>query len=264
MTFRPLNVLVAFECSGAVRRAFRALGHSAFSCDLKPATDGSKTGVTHIQMDAISAIHAGRPTDGAKWDLVIAHPPCTRLCNSGVLRLYIGSKKINGIDRAKFDEMRGAAGLFRQVIEAVECPLCVENPVMHGHARKLIGFGAMERQQIQPNWFGDDASKGTVLWLSGLPRLQWSMETYCYPRYVCPQCGKTIRYPDSEAWRLPNGHVSCPVCTPQKMLPRWANQTDSGQNRLPPSASRAAERAVTYPGIAKAMAEQFSAYLLNK
>lgn len=259
MIFRPLNVLISHECSGAICREFRALGHSAFSCDLLPRTDGNTS--HHIQGDGIAAMRAGRPTDGKPWELVIAHPACTRLANSGVLRLYRGGKKVNGIDSQKWNEMNMGAIAFRRVFEAFDGALCVENPVMHGYASAIIGDVGAQKQSVQPHEFGDDASKATVLWLRNLPMLTIDPAQACLPRSICPKC-HTVEQgaPDLVKRALANGCLECGA----KCLPRWANQTDSGQNKLPPSAGRAAARAVTYPGIARAMAVQWSEYLLSK
>ncbi len=258
MTFRPLNVLVACEFSGVVRRAFRELGHNAYSCDLKPATDGAQSGVTHFQQDAFSAIHAG-PPDGERWNLVIAHPVCTYLCNSGALRLYIGGKKANGPDADRWEKMRNGARFFRRFFDEFDGPLCAENPVMHGHALAEIGqLPGISRQTVQPYQFGDDASKATVLWLRGLPALEIDPRERCNPRMFCPECGT------SSETAVAFGH-GCKGCGAEAGLlrPRWSNQTDSGQNKLAPSPTRGAQRAVTYTGIAKAMAAQWSKHLLN-
>lgn len=212
------RVLIACECSGIVREAFRAAGCDAWSCDLKQAEDGSPN---HIQGDALAALRSG------PWHLVIAHPSCVRLCLSGVLRLYVGGKKAGGIDPQKWAEMEAAAAFFRAFATEYAGPLCIENPLMHGHARRLVGLPEFDRQTVQPWQFGDDASKRTVLWLRGLPRLRLDQAQAVSPRLV-------------------NG------------LPRWANQTDSGQNRLPPSPNRSADRARTYSGIARAMAAQWA------
>lgn len=223
----PLSVLIACECSGAIRREFRALGHQAYSNDLLPASDGSPY---HLQMDALEALVRG-PEDGGRWDLVIAHPTCTRLALSGSLRLYLGGKLANGPDPVKWAELDQAAAFFRQFFDQYSGPLCVENPHMHGHALTRIGQPpGVVKQVVQPHEFGDDASKSTVLWLRGLPKLVKYAANYVDPRMV-------------------NGR------------PRWANQTDSGQNRLPPSAGRAAARAVTYRGLAEQMAIQWSQFL---
>lgn len=247
---KRLNVLIFCECSGEIRKAFRDLGHNAWSCDVKPAEDEPSAEWLddhpeyehpHFREDAFDVIKRGVATmeslgsswpDGREpWDLLIGHPPCTRLCNSGVLRLYRGGKKAGGIDLDKWVDMRDAALFFRRCItDSGNIPLCLENPTMHGYARDYIGCDAMDMQSIQPYQFGSDASKRTVLWLRGLPRLTVNPADYIAPRMV-------------------NGR------------PRWANQTDSGQNRLGPSEHRAADRARTYPGIARAMAVQWSEYL---
>lgn len=223
----PVNVLIACECSGVVREAFRALGHNAWSCDIKPAVDGLRF---HLQGDALEVLRRGceiAPGVFVPWDLVIAHPPCTYVCNSGVLRLYKGGKKINGIDLDRWAKMRDGAYFFDAIFRFYRGPLCVENPVMHGHAFDLLSEPVQrtQRQTVQPHQFGDDASKATVLWLRGLPEL------------------------------LPTTHVAPRIVDGKR---RWANQTDSGQNKLTPSPTRGAERAVTYPGIARAMAAQWT------
>ncbi len=264
MKFRPLNVLITHECSGAICREFRALGHSAFSCDLVPRTDGNVK--HHILGDATEAMRHGRPTDGAPWDLVITHRVCRYLANSGSLRLYIGGKKANGIDVDRWRKMEDGAEDFRRqfLIGEYQGPLCAENPVMHGHAVAQIDIEGIEhqngfkvnRQTIQPYQFGDDASKATQLWLRGLPKLVIQpMEDWAKPRYVCAKCN-TVEWEETKGMR-------CPHCQSRLSPPRWSNQTGSGQNKLGPSADRAHRRAITYPGIAKAMAKQWSEYLLN-
>lgn len=204
-----MRVLIACEFSGAVRRAFRAKGHDAWSCDLLPAEDGDSH---HIQSDCLTIADDG-------WDLGIIHPPCTRLANSGVLRLYIGGKKINGIDPSKWSELIMAAGFFVSCLNSKIPRIAVENPVHHKHARMFIGVDY--DQSIQPFHFGHPESKRTCLWLKNLPLLT---ATNVLP---LPDCG------------------------------HWENQCPGGQNKLGPSPTRAQDRARTYPGIASAMAEQW-------
>lgn len=249
---RALNVLITHECSGQSRRAWRALGHSAWSCDLLPATDGERR--FHIVGDGIEAMRRGRPTDGAPWDLVITHHVCRYLANSGSLRLYKGGKMANGRDPDRWEKMRAGAMDFRSqfFVDEYRGPLAAENPVMHGHAMELIGEVGAQKQIIQPYQFGDDASKGTVLWLRDLPPLVPT--EYFPPRLVC-RCGWVYAKGDNEC-----ANCGAP-CTSAR--PRWGNQTDSGQNKLPPSADRAHKRAVTYTGIARAMAAQWSEFLLK-
>lgn len=95
-----MRVLVAFERSGKVRSAFRRRGHDAWSCDIEPADDGDDH---HLQMDAILAAYSRGP-----WDLMIAHPVCTFLCNSGAKHLYAGMKKENGPDPDRWARLGGA------------------------------------------------------------------------------------------------------------------------------------------------------------
>ena len=205
-----MNVLVGCERSGIVREAFRAVGCDAYSCDLAPAEDGSRF---HLQMDVREALEL------KKWDLFIVHPDCRRLANSGVLRLYVGGKKRNGVDKQKWSEMEEAAQFFKDMLNAEVPKICVENPVMHRHARKIIGV--RWTQTIQPHQFGDPESKRTCLWLVNLEPL--------VPTNI-------LTLPES-------GH--------------WDNQTPSGQNKLGPSPTRHIDRARTYKGVARAMAQQW-------
>jgi hypothetical protein len=213
-----IKILVGCERSGIVRDAFRVLGFDAYSCDLAPAEDGS---LYHLQMDVREALQEHGP-----WDLFIVHPDCRRLANSGVLRLYIDGKKTNGRDPAKWLAMEEGAKFFLEMLNAPVPRICVENPVMHGHAKRIIG--AEPTQSIQPYEFGDPESKRTCLWLIGLPPL------------------------------VPTDILSLPECG------HWNNQTPSGQNKLGPSPTRHIERARTYPGIAKAMAAQWGSLLRNR
>lgn len=103
-----MRVLVGCERSGVVRRAFRALGHNAWSCDLLPPEDGSQF---HYQEDVWAALKRG-------WDLFIVHPPCTRLAVSGALRLYRDGKKANGVDPAKRRERDKAIGFFMACVRS--------------------------------------------------------------------------------------------------------------------------------------------------
>jgi len=141
-----MRVLVACEFSGTVRDAFLARGHDAVSADLLPS---EKPG-PHYQGDA-------RDILGDGWDLLIAHPPCTRLCNSGVRWLE---------ERGLWDDMREAASLFLDFLNAPIPRVAVENPVMHGHARGIIGRGP--DFTIQPWMFGDGEVKRTCFWTRNL------------------------------------------------------------------------------------------------
>lgn len=153
---------------------------------------------------------------GEGWDVVIGHPPCTYLSVSG---LHWNTRRP---ERARQTEE--ALAFVEAIWRAPVDRLCIENPV--GCINSRLPF--MPRPQIiQPYQFGADASKKTCLWLRGLPPL-----------------------PIDPANRVPGRLVECNG----KTVERWSNQTDSGQNRLPPTPDRWALRSITYPGIAEAMA----------
>lgn len=222
-------VLVAYESSHEVSRAFRLMGHTAYSCDILPPDMPNRDGEWHIQGDALMAIRAGQPGTGKKWDLVIAHPPCTYLCSSGLhwnTRMDAEGNLLKPGRAECTEEAKTHFMALVNLLNEIGCKWCIENPV-----------GCMSKayrrpdQFIQPYEFGDDASKKTGLWLRHLPRLKLlPKEERAQPRRVMYQ---------------------------GKLRERWSNQTDSGQNRLPPTAKRWQERSKTYPGIAKAMAEQW-------
>ena len=155
-----MRVLIACEFSGTVRRAFTARGHDAWSCDLLPAEDGSNR---HIVGDARDLLNDG-------WDLLmVAHPPCTRLCNSGVRWL---TKAPPGRTLADmWDELETGAALFSAFWNAPIPRIAVENPVMHKHAKALIEGYAPPAQSVQPWQYGHGEVKRTCLWLRGLPVL---------------------------------------------------------------------------------------------
>lgn len=146
-----MKVLVGCEFSGVVRRAFRALGHDAWSCDLLPAEDGSEH---HIQGDVAPVLQE-------RWDLAILHPPCTRLANSGVRWLN---------ERDLWVELEQAAAFFVKCLEVNAGKVAVENPIPHKHALKLMG--RKYDQIIQPWMFGHGETKATCLWLKKLPPLK--------------------------------------------------------------------------------------------
>ncbi len=148
-----MRVLIACEFSGIVRRAFAARGHEAWSCDLLPSDDRTDF---HIVGDARDILNDG-------WDLLmVAHPPCTRLCNSGVRWLA---------ERNLWPELKDAADLFSAFWNAPIERICVENPVMHKHAKALIHNYLAPAQSVQPWQFGHGETKRTCLWLRNLPKL---------------------------------------------------------------------------------------------
>jgi hypothetical protein len=156
-----MKVLVACECSGVVRRALRARGVDAWSCDIKPAEDGDPH---HIQGDAIAAAY------GQPWDAMIAHPECTYLANSSSKHLYAGMKAENGPDGDRWARMGAAAAFFLALWNAPIERIAVENPIMLGHPRRLFGIPE-QTQVIQPWQHGHGEIKATCLWLKGFPPL---------------------------------------------------------------------------------------------
>jgi hypothetical protein len=146
-----MKVLIACEYSGTVRDAFIKAGHDAMSCDLLP-TDAPGP---HYQGDVFDIINDG-------WDLMIAHPPCTYLCNSGVSWLHK--------DISRWPKMVEAALFFRKLLRANIPMIAIENPIMHKYAKAIIDKD--QSQLIQPWMFGHPESKGTCLWLKGLPNLE--------------------------------------------------------------------------------------------
>jgi len=228
-----INVLVACEESQRVTIEFRKLGIRAFSCDLLPCSGDHPE--WHIKGDAIEiAGNAGhfKTMDGKDhyvhgfWDLMIAHPPCTYLSNSGVTWLY---NKDGSENTERWDNMIDGAEFFKALLRCDHIPhIAIENPIMHKYAKSIIGFD--QDQVIQPWMFGDNASKATCLWLKSLPNL------------------------------TPTEIIEPMIVDGKK---RWANQTPAGHDKLGPSPQRAMLRSKTYPGIAKAIATQFTEYLLN-
>ena len=146
-----MKVLVACEYSGKVREAFRKLGHDAWSCDLLPSDDNSPY---HIQDDVLGILNNG-------WDLMVAHPPCTYLTNSGVSWLNRKPRR--------WEQMREGAEFFKALLNAPIPLIAVENPIMHKYAVEIIG--RRQDQVLQPYMFGHLERKGTCLWLKGLPKL---------------------------------------------------------------------------------------------
>lgn len=222
-----MKVLVGCERSGAVRRAFREMGHDAYSCDLVPADDGSPY---HYTCDIFHL-------DLARFDLMICHPPCTFLTASAewaykdpdfdrypAVGYHQKPKDGTLTGKARREARDFAVEFCRALLAAPIEKIALENPIGALSARLR-----RPDQIIQPYFFGDDASKATCLWLKNLPPLTYSESHFCPPRIV-------------------NGK------------PRWANQTDSGQNALSPTSNRADKRSVTYEGIAAAMAEQWGGF----
>lgn len=155
-----MKVLVACETSGIVRNAFLDRGHDAWSCDILPSDDRSNR---HITGDATQYLTCG-------WDvLLVAHPPCTRLCNSGVR--WLSSPPPGKTHDQMWAELDQGAALFSAFWNAPIERICVENPVMHKHAKARITNFAEFTQSIQPWQFGHGETKRTCLWLKNLAPL---------------------------------------------------------------------------------------------
>ena len=154
-----MKVLVACEYSGTVRNAFLDRGHDAWSCDLLPSEDGSNR---HIIGDARDLLNDG-------WDLMVAHPPCTRLCNSGVR--WLSTPPPGKTADQMQAELEAGADLFSAFWNAPIERVAIENPVMHRHAKALIVNYREPAQSVQPWQFGHGECKRTCLWLRNLPPL---------------------------------------------------------------------------------------------
>lgn len=223
-----MKVLVACEESQAVCIAFRERGHEAYSCDIQEPSGGHPE--WHILGDALEAVKGGRVTtmDGkehevGKWDLLIAHPPCTFLTVSGNRWFNVERYGDRAVERLK--ARKEAAEFFMAFINADIPCVCVENPVgyMSTHYRKPDCI-------IQPYEFGHPARKKTCLWLKNLPPLVptdvVSPGEILHGGY---SIGASANYATDE-----NG----------KILPRNDPRT-------------AKARSKTFSGIAKAMADQW-------
>jgi hypothetical protein len=209
-----MKVLIACECSGRVRAAFRRLGHDAWSCDTQEAEDGSPY---HIQGDVLLELDAG-------WDLMIAHPPCTRLTNTAVRWLHVPPK--GRTLEEMWEELDKAAAFYVKVRDANIPSKAIENPIMHRYARERIAPGF--RQVIQPWWFGEPTFKATGLELINLPMLVPTN------KLIPPAAGTE----DHKKWS-------------------WVH-------RMPPGPNRAKDRSRTTPGVAAAMAVQWGGIALEQ
>lgn len=151
---KKLNVLIACEESQTSCIAFRQLGHSAFSCDIKPCSGEHPE--WHIQDDVTKHLDEG-------WDLIIAHPPCTYMCQGSSIRMFPNGK----LDEVRFQQAMRAKEFFMMFYNS-DCPhIAIENP----RPLKIVGL-PWATQIIQPYMFGEPWSKETHLWLKDLPLLK--------------------------------------------------------------------------------------------
>lgn len=222
------KILIACEESQAVTKAFRARGHEAYSCDLLDCSGGHPE--WHIKGDAIDALYS------REWDLVIAHPPCTIITNSGV-RWLVSRKARPGYawdDRlqifanpARFEELAEACRFFNKFISyfAYSGRGVIENPIPHKYAADLLLDDY--DQLIQPHQFGHTETKATCLWLYGVPELQKTNNVYDEMMQLSYAERSKIHYAS-------------------------------------PGPERAKLRSKTYTGIAEAMAEQWGGIINNQ
>jgi hypothetical protein len=171
-----MKVLIACEESQEVCKAFRAKGHEAYSCDVLPCSGGRPE--WHIQGDCIPVVY------GSEWDLLIAHPPCTYICNSGAWAL----KKFP----ERWGKLREATDFFRLLMNAPIEKKCIENPIPHGYGVDLIG--CRYTQLIQPYQFGHPESKATCLWLFGLPLLRATKDMKSVWKSLPPSKAQRLSY----------------------------------------------------------------------
>lgn len=213
---KPLKVLVGCETSGTVREAFLKLGHDAWSCDLLPSDIPTNR---HMVQDVRDVLRY------EQWDLlVVCHPPCTRLCNSGVR--WLKSPPPNKTLEEMWDELDEGAELFSHLWNVNVPHIAVENPVMHKYAKERIRNFKPHSQSIQPWEFGrdekgsDNVKKRTCLWLRNLPKL------------------------------IPTGTLD-------------GSTARDECHKAPPSKDRWKIRSKFYEGIADAMANQWSEHALK-
>ncbi len=226
-----MKVLIACEESQVVCQAFRKLGFESYSCDLQDCSGGRPD--WHIKQDVLPLLN-GRcqfyTCDNVlhiikdKWDLIIAHPPCTYLTVTGNRWFNVDIYGNKAIQRFKYRE--DAIKFFMQFVNADCDKIAIENPV-----GIISTLWRKPDQIIQPYFFGDSVEKKTCLWLKGLPLLV-SSNVVAPPERVKFASGKSMPKWYADLWNLPNKERS----------------------RL---------RSQTFPGIANAMANQWSKVLLG-
>lgn len=207
-----LKILIACEESQTVCKAFRELGNEAYSCDIQECSGGHPE--WHIQGDVL-------PLLNEKWDLIIAHPPCTYLSNAGARWLYAGGK----LNEERYKKGLDGKEFFLKFLNANCDHIAVENPIPSS-----IYDLPRYTQVIQPYEYGEPWSKKTCLWLKGLPPLH---STNIIEDYK-PFCSSGSYSKNHE--------------------PKYKGASRKGGS--------AKARSKTFPGIAKAMAEQWTKFLL--
>ena len=217
-----MKVLIACEESQAVCKAFREKGHEAYSCDIIECSGGHPE--WHIQGDCIPLLNGNctfttcdgteHKVDG-KWDMIIAHPPCTYMSKAGARWMF---PKSGQVSQERLELAMKAKQFFFEIINADCERICVENP----RPLKIIGL-PIPTQVIQPYQFGHPYSKATCLWLKNLPKLKPTKLLTEYSPYLPSNTGGFAR----------------------------------GKGGSRGVAHNAKDASKTFPGIAKAMAEQW-------
>lgn len=214
-----MKVLIGLECSGIIRDAFIEKGHDAWSCDLKPS---EKHG-PHIQADIFTVLNDG-------WDLFIGHPVCKFLALSGSQwywhpedkNLPKAIRRPHPLYPDRRAEQQKGIDFFKKLWRAPIKHICLENPEpLHS----LITQVAPYTQVIQPWMFGDSFQKKTCLWLKNVPRL------------------KSTNIVDKGEFIITRG----------KKLPKWYSDAKTNNKEQTQT-----DRSRTFPGIANAMADQWS------
>lgn len=173
-----MRVLIACEESQATTKAFRKLGHEAFSCDLLPCSGGHPE--WHYQQDVFEVINEG-------WDLMVAHPPCTFLAVSGARWMY---NKDGSVNQDRWNNQQKALAFVQKLMDAPIDKIAIENPI------SVISSQIRKPDQIINPWmFGDKAQKSTCLWLKNLPLITPTniVEKGEFFEWVDKKTGKTKR-----------------------------------------------------------------------
>lgn len=226
MENRILKVLILCEESQTVCKAFRELGHLAFSNDIQKCSGGHPE--WHINLDSEIVMHGncnfitefGTICFIDYWDIIIAHPPCTFMSKAGARWMY---PTAGNLDLYRLNKAIEAKGFFDRIFDLDVKHLCIENPV----PLKIVGL-PNHTQSIQPFEHGHEFSKKTLLWLKGLPNLIPTDVKKEYKPYLPSNTGGKKRG--------------------QKFMFKNISQKESSK---------------TFEGIAQAMAEQWSNYVLN-
>lgn len=220
-----MKVLVACEESQRVCTAFREREHEAYSCDIIPCSGGHPE--WHILGDCLPLLNGNcnfQTMDGTihkirgKWDLLIAHPPCTYLSNAGACRMYRWFYGERWINSNRYDHMKEGKTFFMEMMNADCDRICVENPL----PMKICELPE-PTQVVQPYEYGHPYSKRTLLWLKNLPPLK--------PTNVVKRTKLWISSNTSNYAKGKGGGVG--------------------------EAKNSRDRSKTFPGIARAMAEQW-------